>query len=301
MIPNAEALRQWEIPQIARFEDKPGGLVRLVLTPPAATAHIYLQGAHVTHFQAAGEAPLLFLSEASLFQPGKPIRGGVPVIFPWFGPRKGRPDSPAHGFARTLSWEVESLEQSGVGEVTLVLVLRSGETSRAYWPYEFVLRHRIVIGRRLEMTLEVENSGTEAFEFEEALHTYLAVEDARKTGISGLAGCEYIDKVDGFSRKTQDGAAIRFTGETDRVYLNTRATCRLDDPAGGRAIEVTKEGSATTVIWNPWIAKAAAMSDFGDDEWPRMACIETANAGENAVKLGVGERHAMRAEIRLAK
>jgi D-hexose-6-phosphate mutarotase len=30
---------------------------------------------------------------------------------------------------------------------------------------------------------------------------------------------------------------------------------------------VAKSGSASTVVWNPWQAKAAAMADFGDDEY----------------------------------
>jgi glucose-6-phosphate 1-epimerase len=295
MNPTADTLRDREIPGIARFEDVPGGLVRLVLTPPAASAHVFLQGGHVTHFQPAGAAPVLFLSKQSAFAPGKPIRGGVPVIFPWFGARSGHPESPAHGFARTLPWELESLTASEGGGATVSLVLRANVETRAHWPHEFLLRHRIVVGTELELTLEVENPGAGPFTFEEALHTYLAVTDARQVEISGLSGCEFIDKVDGFRSKVQDTAPIRFTGETDRVYLRTKAACTLRDQE--RSIEISKQGSDTTVIWNPWIAKAKAMSDFGDDEWMEMACIETANAADNAVTLAPGERKVMRARI----
>jgi glucose-6-phosphate 1-epimerase len=293
----AEALRHREIPGLARIENSPGGLVRLVLTPPAATLHVYLQGAHVTHFQPAGEAPLLFLSKGSAFQPGKAIRGGVPVIFPWFGARQGHPESAAHGFARTLPWEIETLESAADGEINLSLVLAASDETRREWPHDFLLRHRMTCGRELRMTLEVENRGNAAFDFEEALHTYLAAADARQTRILGLAGSDYLDKVDGFRRKVQEEAPIRFTGETDRVYLHTAGTCTLEDPAGGRSLQVAKEGSATTVVWNPWIEKAAAMADFGDDEWPLMACIETANAAEDAVTLAPGARHAMTAVV----
>jgi len=299
MHPSAESYRRWEIPQIAHFEDTPGGLVRLVVTTPRASAHIYLHGAHVTHFQPAGEKPVLFMSAASALQAGKAIRGGVPVIFPWFGGRAGHPESPAHGFARTSLWALESLSLKPDGKVEVCLILQAGTQTRETWPHEFLLRHRITIGRELSMALEVENRDSEPFDFEEALHTYLSVNEVRNVGTSGLAGTEYIDKVDGLKRKVQDAEPIRITGETDRVYLSTTTTCVADDPEAGRRIEVSKEGSATTVVWNPWIAKAKAMSDFGDDDWPRMLCIETANAAENQVTVGPGAQHTMSATIRV--
>ena len=58
--------------------------------------------------------------------------------------------------------------------------------------------------------------------------------------------------------------------------------------------------SASTVVWNPWTAKAKAMADFGDDEWPGMLCIETANAADNTVTLAPGARHTMRATVAVA-
>jgi len=296
---SAAALRHWEIPQQAHFEDTPGGLVRLNVTTRLASAQIYLHGAHVAQFQPAGAAPVLFLSAASAFQPGKAIRGGVPVIFPWFGPRAGHPEAPAHGFARTLPWEVESLTVSPDGIMEISLVLIASEQTRSLWPHDFLLRHRITVGSELSMALEVVDPGGEPFEFEEALHTYLEVGDVREVSTTGLAGAAYLDKVEQFQRKIQGEAPIRITGETDRVYLNTEAPCIADDPVAGRRIEVSKEGSKTTVVWNPWIAKAAAMSDFGDDEWPRMLCIETANAGENGVTLPRGGRHTMSVTIRV--
>ncbi|MHA3775512.1 D-hexose-6-phosphate mutarotase [Verrucomicrobiota bacterium sgz303538] len=293
----AAELRNLEMPQIAEFRDGPGGLVFLDIHSSLAKARIFLHGAHVTHFEPTGEPPVLFLSEASHFSEGKPIRGGVPVIFPWFGPRSGFPDAPAHGFARVLPWRVESLSQVPSGEVTMVLILESSEQTRSQWAHDFALRHIITVGSTLSMTLTVENRSQTAFTFEEALHTYLAVEDVRDVSVTGLSQTTYIDKVDGFKRKTQDAGPIRITAETDRIYLNTETSCTVDDPRAGRCILVEKEGSDTTVVWNPWIAKAAAMSDFGNDEWPRMLCIETTNAADNAVTLPPGSTHEMRAVI----
>ena len=297
---DADTLRAFELPDLARFEPGAGGLTRLAITTPLAEAHVCLHGAHVTHFQPAGQAPVLFVSGRSFFENGKPIRGGVPVCFPWFAARADRPESPAHGFARTMEWEVESLSVDGDQTVLAVLRLGASDATRAHWPHDFVLRHHIVIGRRLAMLLEVENVSGEPFQFEEALHTYFAVGDAREVSVTGLENAGYLDKTDAFRAKTQGAEPLRFTGETDRTFEHTRATCVLDDPRAARRITVEKSGSATTVVWNPWSEKAAAMPDFGDDEWPRMACIETANAGANAITLAPGAKHAMRAIISLS-
>jgi len=64
---------------------------------------------------------------------------------------------------------------------------------------------------------------------------------------------------------------------------------------------VEKTGSNATVVWNPWIAKAKAMPDFGDDEWPSMLCIETCNVRENAVTIAPGQSHTMGAIIQAGK
>jgi glucose-6-phosphate 1-epimerase len=136
--------------------------------------------------------------------------------------------------------------------------------------------------------------------FEEALHTYFSVEDVRDIDIRGLEGTDYLDKVDGMVKKTQGAAPIRFNGETDRIYLNTQATCTIHDPGRQRRILVRKSGSDSTVVWNPWVEKAGAMTDFGDLEWPEMVCVETCNVNAHAVTLAAGTSHVMRATIEVA-
>jgi glucose-6-phosphate 1-epimerase len=150
------------------------------------------------------------------------------------------------------------------------------------------------------MTFEVENRDATPFTYEAALHTYFHVSDAREVEVTGLEGVEFIDKVDAGTRKQQGAEPLRFTGETDRVFVQTTAPVTLHDPGMKRRIVVEKTGSLTTVVWNPWIAKSAAMADFGDDEWPGMVCIETANAGENAVTLAPGAVHLMSTLISVA-
>ena len=294
----AADLRAWEIPDAATFSDTEGGLVRLDIATPLVTAEVYLHGAHITMFQPAGTPPVLFLSKKSHFNSSKTIRGGVPIIFPWFGPKADQPELPAHGFVRTMEWDIESLALGSGGGVHVVLRVASNDATRALWPHDFILRFRIVFGASLEMTLEAENTGGRPFTYEDALHTYLTVADALEVTVSGLAGTEYLDKVDGGKRKSQGPHPIRIERETDRLYLNTTAACVVDDPSLSRRIIVEKSGSDSTVVWNPWQGKGMSLTDLGE-EWPRMICIETVNAAENAVTLAPGARHATRALVRI--
>jgi glucose-6-phosphate 1-epimerase len=248
----------------------------------------------VAHYQPRGQRPVLFMSQASSFAPGKPIRGGVPVIFPWFGPRAGDSAAPMHGFARLQPWQVESTSIEADGSVRVSLALGPTDFSRSLWPEDFALRYIVQVGASLDMSLEVRNTGGRAFTFEDALHTYLAVGDVRQIRVDGLAGASYIDKTDAMKRKVHDGAPLQINAETDRLYLNTDATVTVTDPVLGRQLEVQKRGSQSTVVWNPWIAKAKAMADFGDQEWPSMVCIEAVNAADNAVQLPPGQTHTLR-------
>jgi glucose-6-phosphate 1-epimerase len=180
----------------------------------------------------------------------------------------------------------------------VVLGLDSGMAVHPAWPHSFTMKYTVRIGATLDLTLEVRNPSDRPVTYEEALHTYLAVEDIHQVAVRGLAGTTYLDKTDRMARKTQDAEPLRITAETDRVYLGTRAACVVEDPAWNRRLIVEKQGSDVTVIWNPWIAKAKALPDFGDDEWRRMLCVETANAADHAVRLGPGDRHLLRAVIR---
>lgn len=273
--------------------DSATGLPRLNIRTSVASAQVYLQGAHLAAWHPAGATePVLWTSRESLFQPGKAIRGGVPICFPWFGPHAGDPAAPMHGFARTLPWTLVGASEDGAGTVMVELEL-AGETVSPHWPHAFSCRYRVTVGATLRMELEVRNTGTEPFTFEEALHSYFGVADVRAATVTGLEQTQYLDKVSGFTRRSQGAEPVRFEGETDRIYLDTPAACIIRDPAGRREITVRKTGSDATVVWNPWVAKARAMADFGDDEWMEMVCVETGNVNVHARTLGPGESHTM--------
>lgn len=287
------ALVTADLPDSVTLTTGEGGLDLLRVATPLATAEIYLHGAHVSAWTPAGEQPVLWMSNHSDFAPGMPIRGGVPICFPWFGAGREPGLTPAHGFARLVPWRlVEAHEEDDALTLTLRLTAADVADLEAAtpWPHDFEASYTVRIGRELGLSLTVRNTSTADFSFEQALHTYLDVADARTTRVLGLDGAEYLDKAPGGGPgRTQEGE-VTFTGETDRVYAAT-GTAVVDD--GRRRIGAAKEGSAHTVVWNPWIAKAAAMADYGDDEWPGMICLEAANALDEAIVLTPGQSHTL--------
>lgn len=291
--------KRFDIPKALRFEPGPGGLMRAVISTPAAEADLYLQGAHLANWTPRGQRPVLFVSPKSLFGAGRAIRGGVPIIFPWFGSRSDGKPGPAHGFARTSEWTVEGTRLRDDASVEITFALSGNDATRDLFDAAFRLRFRVTVGSGLEMELETSNDGKQPFTFEEALHTYLAVGDVRQASVSGLENTVFIDKTDGFKRKQQAGEPVRIAKETDQVHLSTRAACRVLDPVWNRSIIIEKSGSDSTVIWNPWIDKSKGMSDMETDGWKQMLCVETANAADNAVLLSPGASHTLAAKIRV--
>lgn len=265
---------------------------------------VYDHGAHAWAWQPPGHQPVLWVSGRSLYQEGSPIRGGVPIIFPWFGTGASGDLQPAHGFARLHTWERRAVLDTIDTDGTLVVEYRSDATRtgpQPHFPHDFVANLTTVFTKEyLEIGLEVVNVGEAPFTFEEALHTYLAVGDISDVSIAGLDGAGYRDRAAGAPQQhcVQRGP-VTFEAETDRLYTHA-GTVVLDDVAWGRQLSITKEGSANTVVWNPWIAKSASMPDFGDEEWRSMVCVEAANALEDAVTLAPGQTHLLRQRITVA-
>jgi glucose-6-phosphate 1-epimerase len=284
-------------PDGARIEKGTGGLERLALHAAEGEALVYLQGAHVAHFQPKGEKPVLWMSAASRFEAGKPLRGGVPICFPWFGPKAGSPDAPLHGFARILPWAVASVVREAGGGLRAVLDLSAEAAARGGFPRELSLSLAVTVSRSLRMELTVRNVDSAVVTFEEALHSYFAVSDVRQVRIRGLEGVPYVDKTAAMARRPGESGPVAIAAETDRVYQGATGTVTVEDPGWRRRIVIGKSGSATTVVWNPWVAKAKAMPDFGDDEWTGMLCVETASAMDGAVSLAPGASHVMTATL----
>ncbi|MGC2401108.1 MAG: D-hexose-6-phosphate mutarotase [Acidobacteriaceae bacterium] len=290
-----ELNQSFGIPGAAEISAGNGGLPRLRIKTPIATGEIYLHGAHLTSWHPAGTDEVIFLSSRSQWQEGRAIRGGIPVCFPWFRNKVDDPKAPSHGFARTRTWQLDSVKLLN-DAVAVSLSMGSDEGTRAWWPYDFHLAHRLSIGAELIQELVVSNTGSTALHFEEALHTYYRVGAADKVRISGLDGVAYLDNTDENRKKLQEGD-IMFTAQTDRAYLDTMQAVEIEDPVLRRRIRLTKENSRTTVVWNPWATGAKTLSDLGDDGWRTMACVEASNMRDYSISLAPGQQHSMRTVI----
>ena len=293
----ADLNTRFGMPGVAQVVAGSGGLAKVVVLAPNATGEMYLHGGHVTSWVPMRTSEVFYCSPHSFWQDGRAIRGGVPICFPWFGDKADDPAAPAHGFVRTKAWELDSIAMAGDDVAVSMFTASSGDTRR-WWPYEFRLRCRATFGAQLKLELIVSNTGAAPFSFEEALHAYFQVAEAGTAVVTGLDATDYIDKTDHRACKTHHGE-LRFSAETDSVFLNTEHAVELIDPAMQRCITLQKQNSLNTVVWNPWAEKSRSMGDLGDNEWKNFVCIETSNIGRSAVQLAPGEQHVMTATVRV--
>ncbi len=289
--------RQFAIPGVAEIVAGNNDLPKVRITLPSATAEIYLHGAQVTSYKPAGSEDAIFLSEHSSFEHGKAIRGGIPVCFPWFRNKVDDPKAPSHGFVRTKAWALSALSHH-YDTATVTFTTESDDSTRAWFPFDFRLTHRVTVGAELKLELIMSNLDTKPLRFEEALHTYHLVGDARKVSVAGLDAVDFLDNTDGNKEKLQQGD-LHFTRATDFVFLNTSHSVDLLDPTLKRRIRIEKKNSMTTVVWNPWQEGARSLADLGDNEWTRMACVEASNIRAFGIDLPAGEEHIMSATIRV--
>jgi glucose-6-phosphate 1-epimerase len=261
-----------------------GNLPRLTLVAPnGARAEVYLHGAQVVSWVPAGGQEHLFLSRKSAFRAGAPIRGGVPVVFPQFGPAGLLP---MHGLARLMSWELAGTEVAQDG-ARATFRLSDTEDSRRQWDHAFLAELAVVIGgSALSMTLAVTNTGAEPFNFTAALHTYLDVADITTTVVEGLAGLGYRDATAGGVEAHQLSSQISFPGEVNRIYFGAPAEARVLEAR--RTTIVQQAGFTDTVVWNPGAEKCATLADMEPEDYRRFVCVEAATVG-SPTRLAPGE------------
>jgi glucose-6-phosphate 1-epimerase len=283
MTPELQSLNErfQQTPELT-FKPGPGGLTIAEIANRHAHASVALQGGHVLAFQPRGQQPVLWVSKRSYYAAGKAIRGGIPVCWPWFSVHATDSDKPAHGFARTSLWSVLGADVTAEDVTRLRLGLTDSDATRAIWPHAFRLELTVAVGPVLEVELLIRNPGPTAFTCTGALHSYFAVSDIAVARIHGLDRCAYLDKVARYERFEQAGPIV-VCAETDRIYLDTTADCLIADAGWERTIRVGKQGSRTTVVWNPWADKARQFADFGDDEYREMVCVETTNAADDQI------------------
>lgn len=280
-----------------QVEQDSNGLQYLNIDNEFGTGKIALQGGHVMQFQPKYDKnPVLWLSDHARFTPGRSIRGGVPICWPWFGEHPTDSTLCPHGFARVIPWKVIGADTVYSGATRILLEMEQTPEAQRQLSYPYDLKLTIVIGRRLKMELATTNLANHPFSIGEAFHTYLAVSDVAKIKVTGVEECVYTDKLRQYQRSVENGY-LSFNGEFDRVYMDHTADCVIHDDEYQRIIRVQKSGSSNTVVWTPWEEKAHAIGDMGNgDEWRKMICVETTNSLENSIIINPNRTHVMTVE-----
>ncbi|GEP27924.1 D-hexose-6-phosphate mutarotase [Cryobacterium levicorallinum] len=268
------------------------GLLELTVEALGACATIYLHGAHVTSWKPSAAAPdVLWMSETTSFDGITPLRGGIPVCFPWFGTPSEDTFAPQHGFARQSAWDYLGSNLSSES-VTAVFQLASRADDRSsHWPHSFTATYSVTVGRELQLSLKVTNTGLQAFSFEEMLHTYFAIRDLRAVSFHGLEGAPFISAAPADLRRS--GPTI-VGDEISRVYQGLTDPVTISD--AGRNTRITSNG-LSSVLWNPGARIAREFDDFQDDGWKKMVCFESGNIRESTQTLGPGASHVLNVTI----
>ncbi len=260
------------------------GLPALRLSTSAgASAVVALHGGQLLSWIPARGRERLYLSERAVYDGKSPIRGGVPVCFPQFS-TLGK--LPRHGFARTAAWSVTE-QRTGDDFALTTLQLTDNPETRALWPHPFTLELSIAIeDGRLDLELEVINSGHAPFAFSGALHTYLRVPEVEECRLEGLHGFEYRDALNDNAVRRDSGDVLMVDGALDRVYHDVTRPLLLR--GAGAALGVNADGFPDVVVWNPWEDGIAQFPDMAPADFRRMLCVEAA-AARQRIELAAGE------------
>jgi glucose-6-phosphate 1-epimerase len=264
---------------------------------------VALQGAQVLRYQQHGQEPLIWLSDEAAFESGNAVRGGIPVCWPWFGDLMRNPPQvqalhsggrlPAHGLVRSIEWTLQESAIEG-DSVRLLLAIppTTDSPSLRHLPHGLELLLEIVLDDRLHLKLTTRNGSEQHLALTQALHSYFAVSDIINVTVEGLAGQHYIETLEGWAERQQKRDLV-VSSETDRIYLDLPPRLTLRDDGWNRRIHIDATGSTSAVVWNPWVSKARRLSQFADDAWQHMLCIETANVMKDLVELAPGEEHTL--------
>lgn len=277
------------------------GVDKIVLrSPRGASARVSLHGGQVTSWRNEQGEELLFTSSKAIFKPPKAVRGGIPICFPQFG-NCGSLEQ--HGFARNKIWTIDENPpplgpNDSHAKSFIDLLLKPSEEDLKCWPHSFEFRLRVSLAAEGSLALisRIRNVNGKPFSFSFAYHTYLSVSDISEVRIEGLETLDYLDNLCQKERFTEQGDAITFESEVDRVYLSTPNVVAVLDHERKRTYVIRKDGLPDVVVWNPWEKKSKSMVDFGDDEYKQMLCVDGAVI-EKPVTLKPGEEWTGRVEL----
>ncbi|GJM89791.1 hypothetical protein PR202_ga06012 [Eleusine coracana subsp. coracana] len=277
------------------------GIAQVVLrSPKGHSARVSLHGGQVVSWKNDRGEELLFTSSKAVFKPPYAMRGGIQMCFPQFG-NSGTLER--HGFARNRIWIIDDehppTNHNGNGSKAFVnLLLKPSEDDLKCWPHCFEFRLRVSLSKDGDLSLKsrIRNVNGKPFSFSFAYHTYLSVSDISEVRIEGLETLDYLDNLSQRERFTEQGDAITFESEVDRVYVSSPNVIAVLDHEKKHSFVIRKDGLPDVVVWNPWEKKSKTMVDFGDEEYKQMLCVDAA-AVERAITLKPGEEWTGKLEL----
>jgi glucose-6-phosphate 1-epimerase len=295
----AELNQKYGVENQVHFFEGEGNLPFVEITNRLYRVVVSLYGAQVMNFIPKGGTDVLWNTNRSFYQEGKAIRGGIPLCFPWFGPHETDSSLPLHGFARLQMWDVQNVMVAESGQILLILELHSNEQTMAMWPYSFTANLSVLLGLSLNVSLIVENTDNKPFTYTDALHSYFRIGNVDAVKVEGLQHKSYVDSLKENQSFEQQEDLLSINQEINRRYTDTYETCIIHDSALNRKISVSKSGSETTVVWNPWVETAKKMEDMNDDDYKTMLCIEAANTLNDTVTVEPGDSESIGTVIKL--
>ncbi|XP_021890992.1 putative glucose-6-phosphate 1-epimerase isoform X4 [Carica papaya] len=271
----------------------------LLRNPRGASVRVSLHGGQVLSWKTDRGEELLFTSSKAVFKPPHPVRGGIPICFPQFGQRESLEQ---HGFARNKIWAIDANPpplhpNDSNGKPSIDLLLRPSEDDLKIWPHSYEFRLRVSLGAdgNLTMIARIRNVNCKPFSFSIAFRTYFSISDISEVRVEGLETLDYLDNLLQKEHFTEQGDALTFESEIDRVYLNSRDVAIFDHEKK-RTFVIRKEGLPDVAVWNPWEKKSKAIADLGDEEYKQMICVDGA-AIEKSITLKPGEEWTGRLEL----
>ncbi|MBR9792289.1 MAG: D-hexose-6-phosphate mutarotase [Gammaproteobacteria bacterium] len=268
--------------QTYQIEEKDGNRF-VTVSNASASCRISLFGGHVLSFIPSHDnRDRLWVSPVAVLNGERPIRGGIPLCWPWFSDAHGKAkgELPSHGFLRTQMWDISEFNCDGT---TSEMVLAPATTKGPGFNYECAVKLRLKIASELTVSLETTSlEEQQALTLNCALHTYFDVNNIADVELEGLSG-DYKDKLEDWAVKPAP-TPYTFSGETDRIHQEAPETLTIlanQSPY----ITIGSAGHDSVVVWNPW-QSAASMSDMDAFGYKQMLCVETAVTNGTTVNPG---------------
>ena len=256
------------------------------------------RGAIATHFRVAGRE-LLYLDEATLRDPKRNVRGGIPLLFPSPGKLEGdrfergavRGSLKQHGFARDLPWKVVETSEREAAQATLALA--ASEATRAVFPWDFRLAITFSLAAaRLRLDVRVENTGSRAMPFAFGIHPYFLVADKAHARIATRA-------TRAFDNVKKDVVPFRGFDLTAR-----EVDLHLLDHGGTESALTWKDGSRVAIRGSAeltrWVVWTVEGKDYVCVE-PWTAPANALNTGESLLEIAPGGSRSLWIELQYAR